>query len=30
MQELQAGPVTLLQLLKGEREYVSPLFQRQY
>lgn len=29
-QELQAGPVTLLQLLKGEREYVSPLFQRQY
>jgi hypothetical protein len=29
-QELQAGPVTLLQLFKGEREYVSPLFQRQY
>jgi hypothetical protein len=29
-QELQAGPVTLLQLLKGEREYVSPLFQRRY
>lgn len=29
-QELQAGPVTLVQLLKGEREYVSPLFQRQY
>lgn len=29
-QELQAGPVTLLQLLQGEREYVSPLFQRQY
>lgn len=27
---IQAGPVTLLQLFKGEREYVSPLFQRQY
>lgn len=29
-QELQAGPVTLLQIFKGEREYVSPLFQRQF
>ena len=29
-QELQAGPVTLLQLFKGEREYISPLFQRQF
>lgn len=28
--ELQAGPVTLLQIFKGEREYVSPLFQRGY
>lgn len=28
--DLQAGPVTLLQIFKGEREYVSPLFQRQY
>ena len=27
---LDAGAVTLLQLFKGEREYVSPLFQRQY
>ncbi len=29
-QELSAGPVTLLQLLRNEREYVSPLFQRRY
>jgi len=29
-QDLQAGPVTLLQLFKGEREYRSPLFQRRY
>ena len=29
-QELAAGPVTLLQLLQSEREYHSPLFQRQY
>jgi uncharacterized protein with ParB-like and HNH nuclease domain len=27
---LDAGAVTLLQLFKGEREYISPLFQRQY
>ena len=27
---LVAGAVTLLQLFSGEREYVSPLFQRQY
>lgn len=27
---LDAGAVTLLQLFKGEREYVSPLFQRKY
>ena len=29
-QELAAGPVTLLLLLQSEREYHSPLFQRQY
>lgn len=29
-QELQAGAVTLLQLLKGEKQFVSPLFQRRY
>jgi uncharacterized protein with ParB-like and HNH nuclease domain len=28
--ELEAGPVTLLQVFKGEREYYSPLFQRRY
>jgi hypothetical protein len=28
--ELDAGPVTLLQVFKGEREYYSPLFQRRY
>lgn len=28
--ELDAGPVTLLRIFKGEREYRSPLFQRQY
>jgi len=28
--ELDAGPVTLLQVFKGEREYNSPLFQRRY
>ena len=28
--DLDAGPVTLLQLLKGEREYSSPLFQRRF
>lgn len=27
---LDAGAVTLLQLFKGEREYISPLFQRRF
>lgn len=29
-QDLSAGPISLVNLLKGEKEYISPLFQRQY
>ena len=30
MEDLDAGPVKLLQVFKGEKDYKSPIFQRQY
>jgi hypothetical protein len=30
MEELDAGPVKLLQVFKGEKDYKSPIFQRQF